>query len=59
MADKTSKGNLPFPSSTDLNHRLRKVVTTYQKLYKKELLRQEQREKVNYSYITFIFDIDG
>ncbi|ESO06310.1 hypothetical protein HELRODRAFT_149039, partial [Helobdella robusta] len=40
-------GKLPFPTSSDLNHRLRRIITTYQKLYKKELMRQEQREKVS------------
>lgn len=37
---------LPFPSVSDLNARLRRIITAYQKSHKKEILKQEQHEKV-------------
>ena len=47
LAAAVAAGQLPFPSVSDLNQRLRRIITAYQKLHKKELLRQEQREKVS------------
>lgn len=40
-------GKLPFPGISDLNARLRRIVAAFQKNHKKELLKQEQNEKVN------------
>jgi len=42
---------LPFPSVSDLNARLRKLITAFQKNYKKELLKQELSEKVRQSFV--------
>ena len=38
---------LPFPSASDLNTRLRKIITCYQRSHKKELLRRAQEAKVS------------
>lgn len=40
-------GKLPFPSVSDLNARLRRIVAAFQKNHKKELMKQEQNEKVS------------
>ena len=37
---------LPFPGASDMNARLRKLITAYQKSYKKEMIKLEQSEKV-------------
>ena len=44
---------LPFPSGSELNHRLRKLIAVYQREYKKEELRlaaidkrNEQRDRI-------------
>lgn len=39
-------GKLPFPGMSDLNARLRRIVAAFQKNHKKELMKQEQNEKV-------------
>lgn len=36
-----------WPSMQDLNTRLRRVITSYQRNYKKEELKQQQKAKVN------------
>ncbi len=41
-----SGGRLPFPSASDLNTRLRKIITGYQRSHKKELMRRAQEVKV-------------
>lgn len=41
---------LIWPSMQDLNTRLRRVITSYQRNYKKEELKQQQKAKVNFSY---------
>lgn len=41
---------LIWPSMQDLNTRLRRVITSYQRNYKKEELKQQQKAKVNSSY---------
>lgn len=41
---------LIWPSMQDLNTRLRRVITSYQRNYKKEELKQQQKAKVNLSY---------
>ena len=38
---------LPFPSVSDLNTRLRKIITGYQRFHKKEQLRRAQEAKVS------------
>lgn len=38
--------NLAWPSMQDLNTRLRRVITSYQRNYKKEELKQQQKAKV-------------
>ena len=38
--------NLIWPSMQDLNTRLRRVITSYQRNYKKEELKQQQKAKV-------------
>ena len=40
-------GKLPFPGISELNARLRRIVAAFQKSHKKELLKQEQNEKVS------------
>jgi len=42
----TENGKLPFPGMSELNARLRRIVAAFQKSHKKELLKQEQNEKV-------------
>ena len=37
---------LPFPSISDLNTRLRRVITNYQRDYKKQQLKKEAQAKV-------------
>ena len=39
-------GLLPFPLPSDLNTRLRRVITGYQRNHKKEQIKQEQKAKV-------------
>ena len=39
-------GKLPFPGVTDLNTRLRRLITSYQRNHKKEQMRLEQQAKV-------------
>lgn len=39
-----------WPSMQDLNTRLRRVITSYQRNYKKEELKQQQKAKVNIFY---------
>lgn len=39
--------SLVWPSMQDLNTRLRRVITSYQRNYKKEELKQQQKAKVN------------
>lgn len=46
-------GKLPFPSASDLNTRLRKIITGYQRSHKKELMRRAQEAKVDKSHWTF------
>jgi hypothetical protein len=43
-------GKMPFPGISDLNARLRRIVAAFQKNHKKELLKQEQNEKVGYCF---------
>lgn len=38
--------SLVWPSMQDLNTRLRRVITSYQRNYKKEELKQQQKAKV-------------
>jgi len=38
--------NLIWPTMQDLNTRLRRVITSYQRNYKKEELKQQQKAKV-------------
>ena len=38
-------GFLPFPSAADMNHRLRRVVTSYQRNFKKQEMRMAQRAR--------------
>lgn len=40
--------NLVWPSMQDLNTRLRRVITSYQRNYKKEELKQQQKAKVRF-----------
>jgi len=42
----SENGKLPFPGMSELNARLRRIVAAFQKSHKKELLKQEQNEKV-------------
>ena len=44
---------LPFPSASDLNTRLRKIITGYQRSHKKELLRRAQEAKVSRDVINY------
>lgn len=37
---------LPFPSVSDLNTRLRRIITNYQRDYKKQQQKKEQQAKV-------------
>ena len=38
---------LPFPSSSDLNTRLRRIITSFQRNHKRMLIKNAQRVKVN------------
>lgn len=59
--------NLIWPTMQDLNTRLRRVITSYQRNYKKEELKQQQKAKVrifldiscSQSFIDHIFHIRG
>jgi len=42
----SENGKLPFPGMSELNARLRRIVAAFQKSHKRELLKQEQNEKV-------------
>lgn len=42
----TIDDSLVWPSMQDLNTRLRRVITSYQRNYKKEELKQQQKAKV-------------
>ena len=46
MAVPAVHGTLPFPLPSDLNTRLRRVITGYQRSHKREQLKQEQKAKV-------------
>lgn len=50
----TTDDSLVWPSMQDLNTRLRRVITSYQRNYKKEELKQQQKAKVKYS-VLFLF----
>lgn len=39
--------NLMWPTMQDLNTRLRRVITSYQRNYKKEEMKQQQKAKVS------------
>lgn len=41
---------LIWPSMQDLNTRLRRVITSYQRNYKKEELKQQQKAKVSFFF---------
>lgn len=45
----TTDDSLVWPSMQDLNTRLRRVITSYQRNYKKEEMKQQQKAKVNLS----------
>lgn len=45
----TVDDSLIWPSMQDLNTRLRRVITAYQRNYKKEEMKQQQKAKVNLS----------
>lgn len=47
--------NLIWPSMQDLNTRLRRVITSYQRNYKKEELKQQQKAKVGFQRVIVIF----
>lgn len=59
--------NLIWPTMQDLNTRLRRVITSYQRNYKKEELKQQQKAKVrifldilcSQSFIDHLFHIRG
>ena len=42
------EGRFPFPSATDLNNRIRRLVTCYQRSYKKEEMRLAARARVSF-----------
>lgn len=44
----TADDSLIWPSMQDLNTRLRRVITSYQRNYKKEELKQQQKAKVKF-----------
>lgn len=48
--------NLIWPSMQDMNTRLRRVITSYQRNYKKEELKQQQKAKVGLAFITVNVD---
>jgi chromodomain-helicase-DNA-binding protein 7 len=45
--------NLIWPTMQDLNTRLRRVITSYQRNYKKEELKQQQKAKVRILFWTY------
>lgn len=50
----TGEGNkLPFPSGSDLNTRLRRVITGYQRNHKKMMMKHEQVARVSHSPAPF------
>lgn len=53
----TVDDSLVWPSMQDLNTRLRRVITSYQRNYKKEELKQQQKAKVNFSAPIFFHRI--
>lgn len=50
---------LPFPGLSELNARLRRIVAAFQKSHKKELLKQEQNEKVCFLEVYDLFIVVG
>lgn len=47
--------SLIWPSMQDLNTRLRRVITSYQRNYKKEELKQQQKAKVCHNFLLQFF----
>lgn len=47
----TVDDSLIWPSMQDLNTRLRRVITAYQRNYKKEELKQQQKAKVTFFFL--------
>ena len=45
--ENTTPGQLPFPSISDLNQRIRRLITAYQREFKKEEARQLAKDKRN------------
>lgn len=39
-------GKLPFPTASEMNTRLRRIITSYQRDFKKQQLKKEQQAKV-------------
>lgn len=56
MEEETSKA--PWPSVGDLNNRLRRVITSYQRNFKKEELKMAQKAKVTI-HIIFYLILEG
>ena len=46
VASGTDSEKLPWPSAADLNARVRRIVTSYQRKFKKEELKNAQKAKV-------------
>lgn len=44
---------LPFPTPSDINTRLRRVITGYQRNHKRQLLKNQQKEKVSCTLLIF------
>jgi hypothetical protein len=42
----TEDGKLPFPTVSEMNTRLRRIITSYQRDFKKQQLKKEQQAKV-------------
>ena len=53
----SENGKLPFPAMSELNARLRRIVAAFQKSHKKELLKQEQNEKVRVHAVCHLHDM--
>lgn len=44
--EEDNDGKLPFPTASEMNTRLRRIITTYQRDFKKQQLKQQQQAKV-------------
>ena len=52
-------GKLPFPTASEMNTRLRRIITTYQRDFKKQQLKQQQQAKVCIVWVLWYLLVSG